>query len=61
MKEDKDKTLSKELAKGMKTELTARMIMSQPNDEYKKGFNEAMKWASRMVDRYEKGNGLFQQ
>jgi hypothetical protein len=48
-------------AKGMKTELKARMILGLPNDDYKKGFNDAMEWAVRLVDRYEKGEGLFQQ
>lgn len=48
-------------AKGMKTELKARMILGLPNDDYKKGFNDAMEWAVRLVDRYEKGNGLFHQ
>jgi hypothetical protein len=44
----------------MKTELKARMILFGPEDEYKKGFNNAMKWAVELVDRYEKGEGLFQ-
>lgn len=45
---------------GMKTELKARMIMGLPDDDYKKGFNDAMKWAIDMVKLYEKGDGLFQ-
>lgn len=53
--------VSSSAAKGMKTELKARMILGLPNDDYKKGFNDAMEWAVRLVDRYEKGNGLFQQ
>ena len=48
-------------AKGMKTELKARMILGLPNDDYKKGFNDAMQWAVRLVERYEKGESLFQQ
>lgn len=48
-------------AKGMKTELIARMmVLGLPNDDYKKGFNDALEWAVRLVDRYEKGDGLFQ-
>jgi len=46
-------------AKGMTTELKARMILGGPEDDYKKGFNDAMQWAVRLVDRYKNGNGLF--
>ncbi len=48
------------IAKGMRTELKAKMIMGLPNDEFKKGFNDAMQWAIELVNRYEKGEGLFQ-
>ena len=47
-------------AKGMTTELKARMILGGPDDDYKKGFNDAMQWAVRMVERYKNGEGLFQ-
>lgn len=47
-------------AKGMATELKARMILGGPEDDYKKGFNDAMQWAVRMVERYKNGDGLFQ-
>lgn len=47
-------------AKGMTTELKARMILGSPEDDYKKGFNDAMQWAIRMVERYKNGDGLFQ-
>lgn len=47
-------------AKGMTTELKARMILLGRNDDYKQGFNDAMQWAIRLVERYKNGNGLFQ-
>lgn len=45
----------------MKSEVTASMIMGLPDDEYKKGHNDAMRKALGIVKRYKEGNGLFQQ
>ena len=45
---------------GIKTELIASMLLSQPNDEYKLGFNSAMKKAISIIDLYKSGEGIFQ-
>lgn len=45
----------------MKSEVTASMIMGLPDDEYKKGHNDAMRKALRIIKDYKEGNGLFQQ
>jgi len=46
-------------AKGMCTEVQAKMIIN-PNNDHQRGFNDALKWVVRLVKRYEKGEGLFQ-
>lgn len=45
----------------MKSEVTASMIMGLPDDEYKKGHNDAMRKALRIIKDYKEGKGLFQQ
>lgn len=46
---------------GMITEITAKKILFGPEDDYKKGHNDAMDKALTTVRNYEKGEGLFQQ
>lgn len=45
---------------GIKSELTAAMILNGPEDGFKEGFNTAMKRALTVVERYKNGEGLFQ-
>lgn len=52
--------LEPELAKAIKTELVARVILGPPDDDYKQGFNDAMRWAVDLVERYKQGRGIFQ-
>lgn len=45
---------------GLKTDITASKLILPPNDDYKKGWNDAMDKALRFVRLYEKKEGLFQ-
>lgn len=47
-------------ARGMSIELKARMKLGQPINDYIGGFNEAIEYAVSLVEKYEKGKGLFQ-
>jgi len=57
----KSKELEKSDYHGMITEITAKKLLFGPNDDYKKGHNDAMDKALQTIRNYEKGNGLFQQ
>jgi hypothetical protein len=43
----------------MVTELKARMILFH-HDDNSKGFNSGLSWAVDLVNKYKKGEGLFQ-
>lgn len=44
----------------LRKEITAAIIIGLPNDDYKRGFNNALKRALVLLNQYEKGEGLFQ-
>jgi len=49
-----------EVLKGLKTEIGASRLMLPPNDDYKKGWNDALNKALSLIKNYQDGKGLFQ-
>lgn len=47
--------------RGIITEIVAKKLLLPPNDDYKRGHNDAIDKALETVRLYEKGDGLFQR
>lgn len=50
----------KVIYKGIKTEMNALVLSFGPDDDYKRGFNEAMKKSLEIISVYQEGKGVFQ-
>lgn len=50
---------TKKALEGLRTELGANRTLS-PKDDFNRGFNEGVAEALRFIDRYKRGEGLFQ-
>lgn len=46
---------------GLKTQVGASRLMMGPEDDYKKGWNDALTKAMSLIKQYQDGEGLFQE